>query len=91
MLFDGQPVDDAATRLRAVVDGYQADDTLRGALPAAMAQRTAAMFNLLESASQTGFQPWADMYVNGHGEHWGGAAEYVLHHQQAWKRALSQG
>lgn len=91
MLFDGQPVDDAATRLRAVVDGYQADDTLRGALPAAMARRTAAMFNLLESASHTGFQPWADMYVNGHGEHWRGATAYVLQNQQAWKRALSQG
>lgn len=30
-----EPVEDAAARLRAVVDGYQADDTLRRALPAA--------------------------------------------------------
>ena len=70
MLFDGQPVEEAALRLRAVVDGYEADDALRKALPAAMAKRTAAMFNLLKSSNETGFQPWADMYGNGHGEHW---------------------
>jgi Ser/Thr protein kinase RdoA (MazF antagonist) len=90
LLFDGQPVEDAAVRLRAVVDGYEADDELRKALPAAMAKRTAAMFNLLKSSHKTGFQPWADMYVDGHGEHWRGAAQYVACHQAAWKQALAQ-
>ena len=90
MLFEGQPVDSAATRLRAIVDGYQADPSLRRALPAAMAQRTTAMFELLRSSSESGFQPWADMYVNGHGEHWRAAAAYVARHQAAWDRALSQ-
>jgi Ser/Thr protein kinase RdoA (MazF antagonist) len=42
VLFYGQPVEEASLRLRAVVDGYGADDNLRSALPAAMAQRTAA-------------------------------------------------
>ena len=88
LLSEGQPVEDAALRLRAVVDGYQADDALRKALPAAMAERTAAMFNLLKSSNGTGFQPWADMYVNGHGEHWRAAAEYVVRNQTAWGRAL---
>jgi hypothetical protein len=46
------------------------------------------MLNLLESAHGTGFQPWADMYVNGHGEHWRGAAQYVRQHQSAWEQAL---
>jgi hypothetical protein len=90
MLSDGQPVEEAAARLRAVVDGYQADDTLRAELPAAMARRTEAMLNLLESAHGTGFQPWADMYINGHGEHWRGAAQYVRQHQSAWEQALAQ-
>lgn len=90
MLFDGQPVDEAALRLRAVVDGYKADDALRKALPAAMAQRTAAMFNLLESSNETGFQPWADMYVDGHGEHWRAAAQYVARNQATWERTLAQ-
>ncbi|MBA4102724.1 phosphotransferase [Arthrobacter sp. KFRI-F3372] len=89
MLFDGQPVQDAAARLSALVDGYQADESLRSALPAAMAERTAAMFKLLESSHQKGFQPWADMYVNGHGEHWRGAAQYVREHQSAWEQALA--
>lgn len=89
VLFHGQPVDEAAVRLRAVVDGYGADATLREALPAAMAERTAAMYNLLKSSHEAGFQPWAEMYVNGHGEHWHAAAEYVLQHQYTWEQALA--
>lgn len=89
MLFAEQPVADAALRLRAVVDGYEAGDALRKALPAAMAKRTAAMFKLLKSSKQTGFQPWADMYINGHGEHWRAAAQYVVQNQAAWELALA--
>lgn len=89
MLFAEQPVENAALRFRAVVDGYEADDALRKALPAAMAKRTAAMFNLLKSSNQTGFQPWADMYINGHGEHWRAAAHYVARHQVVWEQALA--
>lgn len=89
VLCNGQPVDKAALKLRAVVDGYGADAALREALPAAMAERTAAMYNLLKSSHETGFQPWAAMYVNGHGEHWHDAAEYVLQHQSAWAQALA--
>jgi Ser/Thr protein kinase RdoA (MazF antagonist) len=89
MLFAEQPVEDAALRLRAIVDGYEADDALCKALPAGMAKRTAAMFNLLKSSNQTGFQPWADMYVNGHGEHWRAAAQYVVRNQSAWEQALA--
>ena len=47
MLFEGQAVNSAATRLRALVDGYDAGLALREALPAAMAKRAAAMFELL--------------------------------------------
>jgi tRNA A-37 threonylcarbamoyl transferase component Bud32 len=90
MLFEGQPVESATRRLRALVDGYGADLALREALPAAMAKRAAAMFELLRSSNESGFQPWAEMYVNGHGEHWRAAAEYVARNQTAWERALSQ-
>ncbi len=90
MLFDGQGVDDAALRLRAVVDGYNAGEALRTALPGAMAKRTAAMSNLLESSHETGFQPWADMYITGHGEHWRTAAQYVAGNQAAWEQALAR-
>lgn len=90
LLVEGQPVEEAALRLRAVIDGYEADAALRNALPAAMAKRTAAMFNLLKSSNETGFQPWADMYIDGHGEHWRAAAQYVIRNQEVWERALSE-
>lgn len=90
MLFEGQAVKSAATRLRALVDGYDACLALRDALPAAMAKRAAAMFELLRSSSESGFQPWADMYANGHGEHWRTAANYVAQNNAAWERALAQ-
>lgn len=89
LLIDGQPVDEAALRLRAVIDGYGADDALRKALPEAMAKRTAAMYDLLKSSNESGFQPWADMYLSGHGDHWRGAAEYVLQNQAIWEQALA--
>ncbi|MGO4230773.1 phosphotransferase [Arthrobacter sp. YAF34] len=88
MLVEGQPVGSAAKRLRALVDGYGADLALREALPAAMAKRAAAMFELLRSSSESGFQPWAEMYVTGHGEHWRAASEYVARNQTAWERVL---
>ncbi|MBE4720008.1 aminoglycoside phosphotransferase [Pseudarthrobacter sp. AB1] len=87
VLFEGQPVEEATLRLRAVVDGYGADEPLRRALPEALGKRAAAMYNLLKSSHGTGFQPWADMHVNGHGEHWRAAAEYVLRNRAAWQRA----
>ena len=89
MLFEGQPVPEAAARLRAVIDGYEADEVLREALPEALGQRTAAMYELLKSSHETGFQPWAEMYVSGHGDHWRGAADYVLRNKDAWKQALA--
>ena len=55
-----------------------------------MAKRTAAMFELLRHSHETGLQPWSDMYVNGHGDFWRDAAEYVTQNQTAWQRALSR-
>ncbi len=89
MLFEGQPVPEAAARLRAVIDGYEANEVLREALPEALGRRTAAMHELLKSSYESGFQPWAEMYVSGHGEHWHAAADYVLRNQDAWKQALT--
>ena len=90
MLFEGQAVKSAATRLRALVDGYGADLALREALPAAMAKRAAAMFEMLRSSRESGFQPWADMFANGHGEHWRAAANYVAQNKAAWEQAIAQ-
>jgi Ser/Thr protein kinase RdoA (MazF antagonist) len=88
MLVAGEPVDDAARRLRAFVGGYGADASLRETLPGAMARRTAAMYELLRSSGGTGAEPWATMFRTGHGEHWRGAADYVAAHEAEWARAL---
>lgn len=79
----------AAERLAAFIDGYGADQALRAELPRVMAERAAAMHDFLRVAHETGRQPWATMYVEGHGAHWRAAAEYVSLHQAAWQTGLA--
>lgn len=78
----------AATRLAAFVDGYGADDRLRTLLPDALAERAAAMHDHLQSASLTGWEPWATMFHAGHGSHWAAAAAYARVHHDLWASAL---
>ena len=84
-----EPAERAATRLAAFVDGYRADRDLREQLPAAMAQRTQAMYELLASSQLSGREPWGSMYADGHGEHWRAASGYVALHRDVWARALA--
>lgn len=79
----------AAERLAAFVAGYGADEALRAALPNAMVQRVAAMYDLLRSSHATGVQPWAAMHVSGHGAHWRAALEYVDSNHELWNRVLT--
>lgn len=88
VLNDAQPVDAAAARLAAFVDGYGADDELRRALPMAMVQRTAAMHRLLQTSHERGMEPWGTMHVDGHGAYWLGVTRYVAEHRDAWAAAL---
>jgi hypothetical protein len=83
----GDPTRDAR-RLRALADGYSLSGQQRQDLPALVAAHTRGMFDLLHDASKTGSQPWARLYAEGHGEHWGPAAEYVAEHLQEWTDAL---
>lgn len=78
----------AAARLAALVDGYGADDALRAALPRALGERAAAMRDMLRDSHRSGRQPWASMYVDGHGEHWRAATAYVTAHEQVWRAAV---
>jgi Ser/Thr protein kinase RdoA (MazF antagonist) len=84
----GDPAADAP-RLAAVVEGYGLDAPGRAALPALLATRTRAMYDLLERASRSGDQPWARLWDEGHGVHWGGAADYVAEHEDVWRQALA--
>lgn len=84
----GLAPDEAATNLAAFVDGYGADQQLRAELPDAMNRRTAAMYDLLSSSHESGREPWASMYVDGHGSHWHSATRYVERHQDLWLEVL---
>jgi len=75
-------------RLRAVVDGYDLDAAGQAALPELLVRRTRAMFDLLESGSRSGAVPWARLWAEGHGVHWGGAADYLAAHLPVWRSAL---
>ena len=83
------PPEVAAARLTAFVDGYGADPELREALPQGMTARTAAMVDLLESSHRDGREPWASMYLSGHGAHWSAALRYVETHSARWAAALA--
>lgn len=88
-LFAGEDLDVATGRLVAFLEGYDADDLLRAALPTRMAQRARAMHDLLRRSHEFSREPWGSMYVDGHGEHWDGAAAFIAQHEEAWRRALS--
>jgi Ser/Thr protein kinase RdoA (MazF antagonist) len=84
LVAGGDPVVDAP-RLRAVVDGYDLDAAGRAALPELLVRRTRAMYDLLEHGSRTGAVPWARLWDEGHGAHWGGAADYLAANLSAWR------
>ena len=87
-LFARQDLDVAAGRLVAFLDGYDADDLLRAALPTVMVQRARAMHDLLRCSHESSREPWATMYVEGHGQHWNDVALFIAQHEQAWRQAL---
>ncbi len=86
-LFPGTPVDDCIARLRAFLEGYNADPVLRQALPETLTHRSRAMYELLLRAHQTGEQPWATMYAEGHGEHWLATTQFIETNQRHWALA----
>ena len=84
LVAGGDPAVDAP-RVRAVVEGYGLAEAGRAALPELLVARTRAMYDLLEQGSRTGALPWARLWAEGHGVHWGGAADYVAAHLAAWR------
>jgi hypothetical protein len=79
---------EAGVALAAFIDGYDAEDNLRDALPDAMARRAAAMSDLLHRSHETRVEPWASMFTAGHGDHWASVAAYVRLHRSVWVSAL---
>jgi tRNA A-37 threonylcarbamoyl transferase component Bud32 len=89
-LFPPDEPDAAAHRLAAFLDGYAPDEALRMALRTTMARRARAMHGLLLRAHEQGEEPWASMYLDGHGEHWAHAADYLAQHERVWRGAIGE-
>lgn len=88
-LIAGEDPERAAERLRAfVLDGYRAAPGLCARLPGAMAERTQAMHGFLRASHLGNVQPWGQMFVGGHGQHWARAARFVRQHEALWAQAL---
>jgi hypothetical protein len=87
LLPAGDPASDAP-RLRAFADGYGLDERQRRAFPELIVGHTRGMYDLLRRGSETGEEPWAGLYAEGHGDHWGPAADYIEANLETWRRAL---
>jgi Ser/Thr protein kinase RdoA (MazF antagonist) len=84
---DGDPAADAP-RLRALADGYGLTAEQRRELPPLIGAHSRGMFDLLRESAETGRQPWARLYADGHGDYWGPAADYADQHIDTWTWAL---
>jgi len=87
-LFATDAPDVAARRLAAFLDGYDAGQSLREALPTTLARRSRAMHSLLSRSHEAGEEPWASMFIEGHGDHWDQTATYIADHEQIWRGAI---
>ncbi len=88
VIHAGMPVAEVAGRLAALVDGYRLDHADRVSLVPMLARRTRSMHDLLVAGDRDGVQPWARLFAEGHGDHWGGVTTYLSQHEGEWARAL---
>lgn len=88
-LQPGVPVAAAAARLDALADGYGLDDAGRRGLAGLLVERITSMVDLLRDGHRTGAQPWARLWVEGHGSVWRSHAVWTERHAHALCRALT--
>lgn len=87
-LRPGVPDDVVVARLRRVADGYGLDDDARARLAATLAPRAWSMHDLLVRGADTGEQPWARLWDEGHGGWWRRDAQWCEAHAGLVRRAL---
>ena len=83
----GNPAVDGP-RLRALVDGYGLGEQQRRELPELITAHVRGMYELLQHGHAIGTQPWARLWAEGHGQHWGPAADYIDSNVALWVAAL---
>jgi len=82
------PWPDVVTRLRGLADGYRLGRDERLRLSATLAPRTWSMHTLLEQGKETGEEPWARLWDEGHGAIWRRDAEWVEANAELLRDAL---
>ena len=88
-MAEGNDPSHDAPRLAALVDGYGLDRTSRERLCEVLSGPVRAMWRRLVLGGETGSQPWANLYADGHADHWGPAADYIDRNAAHWRRALT--
>jgi hypothetical protein len=88
LIYGGDPRDDAS-RLRTFLDGYRLELKDRILFPNLLYRRTFAMYRLLENGAKNNLQPWARMFLTGHGDHWLKASQYIEKHLPEFTSSLS--
>lgn len=48
------------------------------------------MLELLRSGHVGRREPWATMFIEGHGAHWAAVVDYTRAHQAVWSAALAR-
>ncbi|WP_222719554.1 phosphotransferase [Actinokineospora xionganensis] len=87
-LTAGVPTDVAARRLRLLVDAYVLDEPQRHALLRLLGPRAWSMRDFLAAQAAAGTQPWARLWLEGHGTAWRLTAEHIDRHAESWAKAL---
>ena len=88
-LAPGVSLTSACRRLAALADGYRLDDEGRRSLAELLVPRIESMFDLLREGHRRGADPWARLWLEGHGRVWAEDAEYVRRHLLDLRAALT--
>lgn len=84
------PAEVAADRLSALADGYRLDEAGRRRLADMLVRRILSMYDLLLQGHESGSQPWARLWDDGHGDVWLADARYTERHIDELRDALTR-
>ena len=79
----------AATKIRALVDGYNLQSAQYPRLLQLMVRRSRAASDLLIDGARTGQQPWARLHAEGHDDYWGPVSSYIETNMSALEEMMS--
>lgn len=81
-------LDEAARRLRALVEGYGLSRAERARLATLLGPRVRSMSELLRASAREGREPWVTLVRAGHDTMWLDDFHFVTDHDATWRAAL---